>query len=111
MCYELWKISVFARITHITSNKYFRAAYGKKLRPFLSENLTIETLIDFGDAPVFDAIAYASIIIGCKKPPAKSSHKLRAYVWRLEDSLNRTVYRLFALNPEEIALIETSLAT
>ena len=75
-------------LTYITSNKYFRAAYGKKLRPFLSENLTIETLIDFGDAPVFDAIAYASIIIGCKKPPAKS-HRLRAYVWRLEDSLNR----------------------
>jgi hypothetical protein len=75
-------------LTYITSNKYFRAAYGKKLRPFLSENLTIETLIDFGDAPVFDAIAYASIIIGCKKPP-KKSHKLRAYVWRLEDSLNR----------------------
>jgi hypothetical protein len=75
-------------LTYITSNKYFRAAYGKKLRPFLSENLTIETLIDFGDAPVFDAIAYASIIIGCKKPPEKS-HKLRAYVWRLEDFLNR----------------------
>lgn len=75
-------------LSYITSNKYFRAAYGKKLRPFLSENLTIETLIDFGDAPVFDAIAYASIIIGCKKPPEKS-HKLRAYVWRPEDSLNR----------------------
>ncbi len=75
-------------LTYITSNKYFRAAYGKKLRPFLSQKLTIETLIDFGDAPVFDAIAYASIIIGTKKPPEKS-HKLRAYVWRLEDSLNR----------------------
>ena len=53
-------------LTFITSNKYYRAAYGKKLRPFLTGNLRLATLIDFGDAPVFDAIAYASILIGTK---------------------------------------------
>lgn len=87
-------------LTYITSNKYFRAAYGKKLRPFLSENLTIETLIDFGDAPVFDAIAYASIIIGCKKPPEKS-HTFRAYNWSLDDSLNR-IHQVLDANSFEI---------
>jgi hypothetical protein len=53
-------------LTFITSNKYYRAAYGAKLRPFLKQQLTLHTLIDFGDAPVFDAIAYASILIGSK---------------------------------------------
>lgn len=57
-------------LTFITSNKYFRAAYGKKLRPFLKRQLTLRSLVDFGDAPVFDAIAYASILIGNRTPRA-----------------------------------------
>jgi hypothetical protein len=73
-------------LTFITSNKYFRAAYGAKLRPFLTANLTLHTLIDFGDAPIFDAIAYASILIGSKTPAAKD-HRLRAYVWQPKDAI------------------------
>lgn len=67
-------------ITFISSNKYFRAAYGKRLRPFLSSNLTIHHLIDFGDAPVFDAIAYASIIVG-NKCPAEAGHEIQTCNW------------------------------
>jgi len=67
-------------ITLITSNKFHRAAYGAKLRPFLTEKLRIKVLIDFGDAPVFEAIAYASILIGTKgnAPP---EHSIRACSW------------------------------
>lgn len=73
-------------LTFITSNKYYRAAYGVKLRPFLKKQLTLHTLIDFGDAPVFDAIAYASILIGTKtEAPAK--HQLRAYSWQVSDAI------------------------
>lgn len=73
-------------LTFITSNKYYRAAYGAKLRPFLKKQLTFHTLIDFGDAPVFDAIAYASILIGTKtEAPAK--HQLRAYSWQVSDAI------------------------
>jgi hypothetical protein len=75
-------------LTFITSNKYYRAAYGAKLRPFLKKQLTLHTLIDFGDAPVFDAIAYASILIGTKtEAPAK--HQLRAYSWQVADAIAR----------------------
>lgn len=73
-------------LTFITSNKYFRAAYGSKLRPFLTKNLTFHALIDFGDAPIFDAIAYASILIG-EKTPATKDHRLRAYVWQPTDAI------------------------
>ncbi|MDJ0728684.1 MAG: Eco57I restriction-modification methylase domain-containing protein [Crocosphaera sp.] len=51
-------------LTYISSNKYFRSGYGEKLRSFLTTNTTIYTLIDFGDAPIFEeAIAYPSIIV------------------------------------------------
>ena len=50
-------------VAFITSNKYFRAGYGEKLRRLLAQNTRIHQVIDFGDAPVFEATAYASIII------------------------------------------------
>ncbi|MBU1183487.1 MAG: Eco57I restriction-modification methylase domain-containing protein [Pseudomonadota bacterium] len=53
-------------LTLITSNKYFRSDYGEKLRTFLRTKTRILQLIDFGDAPVFTAISYPSIIIAQK---------------------------------------------
>lgn len=75
-------------LTYITSNKYFRAGYGSKLRPFLSSKLTLRSLIDFGDAPVFDAIAYASILIGSKLPPPKN-HAVAVCNWQPDATLGR----------------------
>jgi hypothetical protein len=60
-------------LTYITSNKYFRSGYGKKLRKFLGEQSTVETLIDFGDASVFEAIAYPSIVVFSKEKPTKET--------------------------------------
>ena len=60
-------------IALITSNKYYRAGYGEKLRGFLARELTLHRLIDFGDAPVFEAIAYASILAGVRASPTKDT--------------------------------------
>ena len=71
-------------ISFITSNKYFRAAYGDRLRRLLASTTHIQHLIDFGDASVFAAIAYPSIIIaqklkaGSKPDP---SAMVRALLW------------------------------
>ena len=62
-------------LTYISSNKYFRSAYGKKLRDFLARQSTLYQLIDFGDAPVFTAIAYPSIIIA-RKTRTEDNHLL-----------------------------------
>jgi len=67
-------------LTFISSNKYFRAGYGEKLRGFLAKNSTIHQLIDFGDAPVFTAIAYPSIIVLSKAKPLSES-KSRVFSW------------------------------
>lgn len=93
-------------LTLITSNKFYRAAYGSKLRPFLTSKLQIEVLIDFGDAPVFEAIAYASILIG-RKGGAAEEHQVRACTWRPENgfsSLTQTLAR------EGIGLAQSDLA-
>jgi adenine-specific DNA-methyltransferase len=73
-------------LAYISSNKYMRADYGKQLREYLGAQ-RIETAIDFGDAPVFEAIAYPSILV-LRKGAAPEGHTLRALEWRPEDPLN-----------------------
>jgi REP element-mobilizing transposase RayT len=75
-------------IALITSNKFYRAGYGEALRAFLPRELTLHRLIDFGDAPVFEAIAYASILTGTRISPPKDSAAL-GYTWEQEMSFDR----------------------
>ncbi len=70
--------------TFITSNKYFRSGYGAKLRKFLSEKAAIRHLIDFGDAPIFTAIAYPSILLAAKQKP--NANQVRALTWNSPDA-------------------------
>lgn len=75
-------------LTFITSNKFYRAGYGEKLRGYLARELTLHRLIDFGDAPVFEAIAYASILEGTRTaPPADAT--ARVYTWEKEMPFER----------------------
>jgi hypothetical protein len=70
-------------LTFITSNKFYRAGYGEKLRQFLTDHLALHTLIDFRDAPVFNnVIAYASILIG-QKQVVPGDHQTAALCWDL----------------------------
>lgn len=76
-------------LTYISSNKYFRAGYGEKFRQFLGEKATVVVLIDFGDAPVFEAIAYPSIILVSK---AKlENHSARVLNWEIGQSVDEFV--------------------
>jgi hypothetical protein len=76
-------------LSYISSNKYFRAGYGEKLRKHLGFNSKIEVLIDFGDAPVFEAIAYPSIILISKDDPDK--HLTRVLNWSADKPINEFV--------------------
>ena len=53
----------------ISSNKFFRAGYGKGLRGKLATETSVRTIIDFGDFPVFDAAAYPCVVITDKAAP------------------------------------------
>ena len=91
-------------LTYISSNKYFRSAYGKKLRDFLARQATLFQLIDFGDAPVFTSIAYPSIITA-SKTHAQGNH-LRALNWETGPSINEfgTVFRTKGFTMPQSAL-------
>lgn len=57
------------RFGMITSNKFMRAAYGRNLRRFLTNQTRIQEIIDFGDLPVFpDATAYPCIVLTVAGP-------------------------------------------
>ncbi|RAQ39165.1 type II restriction endonuclease, partial [Arthrospira sp. O9.13F] len=73
-------------LTYISSNKYFRAGYGEKLRKFLGEKAKVDVLIDFGDASVFEAIAYPSIILVSKGKP--EHHQACVLNWEIGQSID-----------------------
>lgn len=50
-------------LSFVTSNKYFRAAYGERLRTYLAHATRPHAILDFGDAPVFTAVAYPAMIV------------------------------------------------
>ena len=91
-------------LTYISSNKYFRSAYGKKLRDFLARHATVSQLIDFGDAPVFTSIAYPSIITA-SKAHAQGNH-LRALNWEPGPSIDEfgTVFQMKGFTMPQNAL-------
>lgn len=52
---------------YITSNKWYRLKYGAPLRSWLNRNARLCHIIDFGDAEVFDALAYPTIIVATRR--------------------------------------------
>jgi hypothetical protein len=56
------------RLAVVSSNKYLRAAYGARLRHFLSARLDAGRVLDFGDLPVFGAAAYPAVLTGRRRP-------------------------------------------
>jgi adenine-specific DNA-methyltransferase len=65
-------------LSYISSNKWYRAAYGEKLRKWLGQQTRLLRLIDFGDAPVFTAIAYPTIVLTRREP---SDGKVETLTW------------------------------
>ena len=54
-------------IAFITSNKWYRAGYGAKLRTYLNQETHFRAILDFGDAEVFEAIAYPTIVVAQRR--------------------------------------------
>ena len=60
-------LSAGGMLAFISSNKWFRANYGKKLREHLAETAHVASITDFGDLPVFEsATAYPMIFTAQK---------------------------------------------
>jgi len=68
-------------LCYITSNKWMRAAYGAAMRKFFLENGALDTLIDFGDSPIFNATTYTNILLWrrAEYEPVKAYDLSRVY--------------------------------
>src|SRR5260221_11865633 len=86
-------------LVYITPNKFMRAGYGKRLRDFLRQQVTLEMLIDFGDLPLFDATTYPLIAAMRKvKPdPDSSVRALSVQSLSAAASLAQTAKNAFAI--------------
>ena len=91
-------------LTYISSNKYLRATYGKKLRDFLARRVTLSQLINFGDAAVFSSIAYPSIFTATKTQT--DENHLLAMNWEPGPSIDEfgSIFRTKAFTMPQRAL-------
>jgi TaqI-like C-terminal specificity domain/Eco57I restriction-modification methylase len=61
-------------IAFISSDKWLRAGYGARLRAYVSKQVAVNTIIDFGELPVFKAAAtFPMIFVGEKGAVAEHS--------------------------------------
>jgi adenine-specific DNA-methyltransferase len=74
-------------LSFISSNKFFRAAYGEPLRKFLCAKTELQTIVDFGDLPIFEATAYPCIVVSSNQPP-RLNHHIRTVNVRTEEDLS-----------------------
>ena len=54
-------------LAFISPNKWFRAAYGAKLRAFFAGHAHVQTIVDFGELPVFQNAATFPMIFTARK--------------------------------------------
>ncbi len=75
-------------LTYICTNKFMRSGYGKNLRQFLTTDMSLQILLDFGSVSVFDAGVNTCIVLAEKCLPS-ANHTLSAATLREEfDNFN-----------------------
>ena len=98
----------------IVSNKFLRANYGKSLREFITNNVTLVRLTDFAGLPVFRGATVRTIILLAAKQAAKESSFL--YSPPLNQDLftavaEGTVLLDAAITPSSYSIQQKSLGT
>lgn len=95
-------------LCYITSNKFLRADYGKNLRAYLQAEGRIETLLDFGELPVFAAATDPAILLYSRSPASETHDFITATIkaeeelYQLDAAVSQRQERLpqSALKPE-----------
>jgi len=90
----------------ITSNKWFRSGYGTGLRAWLKKSTEVRRLIDFGDAQIFDAIAYPCIVILRKGAPSEGAEFLAMNwnpEWKAADATRHLAGDTFTMPQSDLA--------
>jgi hypothetical protein len=71
-------------LAFISSNKWFRANYGKKLRQHIADTCQIHSITDFGELPVFKSAATFPMIFICSRASTNAGATIFTQVKSLE---------------------------
>jgi len=79
------------RMGFISSSTFFKTGSGETLRRYLSRQVTLEKIVDFGDLQVFEGVTtYPAITVLSKAPaPAETSIKILSLTKNLPDNLEQ----------------------
>ena len=98
-------------LTYISSNKFLRAAYGRRLREFFINRMRLHVLIDFGSVSVFGASVNTCIVLVENSDPngypfSTTTFRDEADVLRLSDAFQERSFRIQThdLSPSEWTL-------
>ena len=73
---------------YISTNKFMRTGYGKNLRQFLTSEMSLKALLDFGGISVFEAAVDTCIVLVGKRLP-EENHTLRVATLKVDaDTFN-----------------------
>jgi type I restriction-modification system DNA methylase subunit len=72
----------------IVSNKWVRSKYGERLRGVITANASLETLIDFGELPVFEGAATFPVVF-----IAKCGKPRQTYTFGFTDGFERELFK------------------
>lgn len=68
---------------YISTNKFMRTGYGKNLRQFLTSEMSLKALLDFGGISVFEAAVDTCIVLVGKRLP-EENHTLRVATLKVD---------------------------
>ena len=96
---ELLRVS--GVLTYISSNKFFRAGYGERLREFFSNRMCLHILLDFGSVSVFGASVDTCIVLIENSDPngeafSTATFRDEANILRLSDAFQEHSFSMHA---------------
>ena len=82
---SLQQLKPGGRLGFIVSNKWLRGGYAEKLRAMFAKQCTIDTMVDFGHAPIFPGTDAFPCIITLRKSPPPPEHAVRVTLYPREE--------------------------
>ena len=82
---SLQQLKPGGRLGFIVSNKWLRGGYAEKLRAMFAKECTIDTMVDFGHAPIFPGTDAFPCIITLRKLPPPPDHAVRVTLYPREE--------------------------
>ena len=81
------------RMGYISSSTFFKTGSGEPLRRYLSQQTTLEKIIDFGDLQIFEGVTTYPAIVILQQQPAKPEHPIQ--ILPLKDQLPENLNQEF----------------